>query len=631
MTSNSLEHKQETVLQRPRVRLVCSDRAMPFPEYRLLGLVGQGQFAQVYCAIHKQTGELVAIKQTRHHSEQLSQEPFVLNELCHPNIVCAQAMSLRGDGADAQAKADYQFVLDYCEAGTLRSQLDLAAQSVVLSPPSLIHIATDILKGLAYIHSHQVIHGDLKPENILLTYQLPATEAKTSRLMARISDFGSARFVDMPSRSRREIGSPTYAAPERFNGQSSYASDLYSAGVILYELLLGDRPFSGSPDYLRQAHQTQNVPFPQSLSSAVRQFLSQALNKQPEGRFGSAVEMLLSFQSLCESESSLCTSSTGRAKLELPAIESRRRWSFLVSTQSKLKMRAFSTSSLQHQADKIQQMLAIPAGHLIATDSAVYLLNLKEDLKPVIQLAQPSWIALSPKGNSLVLVPKAQQSQPMAGEFVSFQSFEKPDGDVVFHPLSFTEQSLNSADADITRVLSVGDRYILRVLTSPNAAKSYIECFTRKGKLIASFSLNLSLTYAAISSEPGQMAALSLPTATESAKLLLISLRPFYIHTVAYQSKDLHANPRGIGVFPWGFALIDEDGCLFLDRSARPVGRLNMKGITAIAPFSNCEALVAIASQNQPQTKGLQENTFPSEPSGLCAVDLNALNLDLVF
>ncbi len=251
--------------------------------YRLLGLVGQGQFAQVYCAAHRDTGQLVAIKQTRHAPENASQEPFVLAELKHRNLVACYEKT--------QTPTGYQFALEYCEGGTLRSHLTTHNPLPFHTTKSLI---TDILKGLSYLHQQAIVHNDLKPENIFLTH------AQNATLTAKIGDFGSARFVGLPNRSHREIGSPTYAAPERFNGESSYASDLYAVGVMLYEMLLGDRPFSGTPEALRHAHQTQAVPFPNALSSTNREIFATALHKQPDCRFKSAKAMLVALKNLEE-------------------------------------------------------------------------------------------------------------------------------------------------------------------------------------------------------------------------------------------------------------------------------------------------------------------------------------------
>ena len=248
--------------------------------YHLLGLVGQGQFAQVYCAIHQTTKQIVAIKKTRHARQTISQEYAILPQLKHPNIVACYNIEKEQD--------NNCFILEYCESGTLRHYLNAFHQlPLKQTKPILI----DILSALSYIHKKEIIHGDLKPENILLTQS-------SNGLTAKISDFGNACSITARNQPSREIGSPSYAAPERFTGQASYATDLYSVGIMLYEMLLGDRPFSGTPDQLALAHKHQPPHIPSTLSTPAKQLLTSALNKDPEQRFSSANEMLSAVKQL---------------------------------------------------------------------------------------------------------------------------------------------------------------------------------------------------------------------------------------------------------------------------------------------------------------------------------------------
>jgi len=253
-------------------------------DYRLLGLVGQGQFAQVYCAIHRRSGQVVAIKQVRHTRQQSSQESVLLPQLHHPNIVSCYTVEPSGGGD--------RLILEYCESGTLRHYLNALGKLSLQQSKSLF---TNILSALSHIHTRQWIHDDLKPENILLTY---GHSDRASGLMAKISDVGSACRVGTLNRSSQEIGSPFYAAPERFSGHASYASDLYSVGVILYEMLLGDRPFSGTPQELAYAHSYSPVHIPSTLSPAAAQLLGTALHKDSQQRFASADAMLSALQQL---------------------------------------------------------------------------------------------------------------------------------------------------------------------------------------------------------------------------------------------------------------------------------------------------------------------------------------------
>lgn len=647
MTSSDFSKHAQTHSPRPRVRLVRTDLANPFPEYRPIGLVGQGQFAQVHCAVHKQTGQLVAIKQTRHTPEHPSQEPLILGELCHSNLVCCQAI--------AQTNAGYQFVLDYCEAGTLRTYLEMNAQSAVLSPQRLTHIALDVLKGLRYIHSEQVIHGDLKPENILLTYQAQSVDQKSSQLVARIGDFGSARFSELPSQSRKEIGSPTYAAPERFEGQSSQVSDLYSAGVVLYELFFGERPFSGSPDYLRQAHQTQSIPFSNSVHLSVQSFFRRALHKLPKNRFDSADKMIDALEELCLSGA---IAALDRQSIYLdgdqlsvqPIEKEYGQIAFEDRPHSKLQT---SLNPLKTELPLlIHQLVPINRTCFGVTDNAVYSIDVERELRPVVHLQTPSQVAVSPDESWLLVLPKKARQpydrvkREVSGRLVYLRSTANAKGDRGIRSdrvISFQEQLPTHYHS--IQTVAIDRRHILRVSASMQANKSYIECFTRKGKRVVAFALNVSLSHATPSYEPYQLIATSATDTFKDSSVLLISLRPFQVRSVLLSPKDICSHLRGISAFPWGFSAIDDGGCLFLDRSACPVGRLNMPGIRAIAPLPDDKALIALSPQaasaevSQADSRStvytrddsLEKAPLSNESSALFVIDLRELDLDLVF
>ena len=249
-------------------------------KYRLLGLVGQGQFGRVFCAIHRQTGELVALKnleRERFSTHKFLRELRFLLSLQHPNIVTCKALEHTPTGRC--------LVMDYCEAGTLRSLMD---DEIKLALPQSLKLVTDILAGLEHAHSHGIIHCDIKPENILLNVQAYGWTAK-------ISDFGIARLIqelpELPT-DRGNTGSPAYMAPERFYGQYSPASDIYSVGVLLFELLAGHRPFSGTPLELMSAHLNQAVKLPESIPAIWQPIIVQALQKLAARRFHSAAAML---------------------------------------------------------------------------------------------------------------------------------------------------------------------------------------------------------------------------------------------------------------------------------------------------------------------------------------------------
>jgi serine/threonine-protein kinase len=263
----------------------------PFPEsprHRILKLVGQGQFGRVFCAVHKPSGKLVALKeldQKRFPTHKFLRELHFLSSLQHSNIITLQ-------GLEHTPTARY-IVMDYCEGGNLRNLMQPEGQL------SLVHglkLMTDVLAGLEHAHSRGVIHCDLKPENILLSLD-------STGWIARISDFGLAR-ISHELRTEKNIctGSPAYMAPERFYGKYSPASDLYAVGVMLFELAVGYRPFSGLPGELMSAHLNRPVEIPNTVPFLLRSVISTAMQKLPNHRFACAAQMLKSIQLATEVE-----------------------------------------------------------------------------------------------------------------------------------------------------------------------------------------------------------------------------------------------------------------------------------------------------------------------------------------
>lgn len=247
-------------------------------KYRLLGLVGQGQFGRVFCAIHRKTGRLVALKeldQQRFPTHKFLRELRFLLSLQQANIVTCHALEHTSTGRR-------YLIMDYCEGGTLRSLME---EDVRLNKAQTLKLVAEILAGLEHAHSRGIVHCDIKPENILLSLQ-------PTGWTARISDFGIARLSQELADTSDSMGSPAYMAPERFYGQYSHSSDLYAVGILLFELLVGYRPFSGPPGELMSAHLNQPVKVPETVPAALRLIILTALQKLPGRRFHSATEML---------------------------------------------------------------------------------------------------------------------------------------------------------------------------------------------------------------------------------------------------------------------------------------------------------------------------------------------------
>jgi serine/threonine protein kinase len=247
--------------------------------YHFLGLVGRGQYAKVFCAIHRATGAVVAVKEidpARSVTAAFLRELRLLVTLQHPNVVAWQGYHPGPSGR--------YLVMDYCEGGTLRQ---LMQRPVPID--QAVAIVADILRGLAHVHGRGIIHADVKPENILLRLAAGGWQAS-------LADFGIACWEAEAAQLDSLCGSLAYMAPERFGGELGQAADLYAIGIVLYELLVGDRPFSGTPADLEIAHLTALIDLPTHLPIALQQFLRQALSKSPADRFADAEAMLLALK-----------------------------------------------------------------------------------------------------------------------------------------------------------------------------------------------------------------------------------------------------------------------------------------------------------------------------------------------
>ncbi len=286
--------------------------------YRPLGLVAQGQFGKVYCAVHRASGRLVALKlldRQRSTTSQFLRELSSLLTLSHPALIQLRAIE--------QTDSGRCLVLDYSAGGTMRQLLEAPV------PPRqelMLHCLLQVLEGLAYAHGRGIVHCDVKPENILM-------QLEPQGWRACLTDFGIAQshlggdVMDCDPQFER-VGSPAYMAPERFAGEAYRASDLYSVGIILYEVLLGDRPFHGSPNALREAHRQEAVKFPKPLDIAFQKLLYRALSKSPDLRYESAKAMAKDLRHGLETMTSLFhhLASDGAALFSWPSPEAVLNW-----------------------------------------------------------------------------------------------------------------------------------------------------------------------------------------------------------------------------------------------------------------------------------------------------------------
>ncbi|MDX6314696.1 MAG: hypothetical protein QOF44_4160 [Streptomyces sp.] len=203
------------------------------------------------------------------------QERTALLSLDHPHIVGIRDLVVDG--------SDLALVMDLVRGTDLRSRLEREHR---LSPEAAVAIAADVADGLAAAHAAGVVHRDVKPENVLLDSAAPPGPGGAPP--ALLTDFGIARLVDSPRRTRatRIIGTPDYLAPEIIEGLPPRASvDIYALATVLYELIAGFTPFGGGhPGAVLRRHVTESVaPLP-DLPDELWQLLSQCLAKAPASR-----------------------------------------------------------------------------------------------------------------------------------------------------------------------------------------------------------------------------------------------------------------------------------------------------------------------------------------------------------
>ncbi len=208
----------------------------------------------------------------------------------HPNVLPI----IDADVYDGQVAIVSEFV----EGGSLDDKLKAKGR---LPVKEAIEITIGILNGLEYLHSKNILHRDIKPANILLQGNTP-----------RLADFGISRLIETSSISSTIIGTDAYMSPESFEGVRSVQTDIWSVGVVLYQLLKGNLPFS-------QEKQTEKMyailmkepePLPDEIPQRLKQIVSKALEKDrelgqnPPKRYQSTVQMREDLQNILHSISS---------------------------------------------------------------------------------------------------------------------------------------------------------------------------------------------------------------------------------------------------------------------------------------------------------------------------------------
>ena len=259
--------------------------------YSIESLVGVGGMAHVYRGTDVKTGNQIAVKVLKDEfldNEELvrrfKNESKAISILSHPNIVKVYDVSVTD-------KLQY-IVMEYVDGITLKEYLK--QRGGALTWKETVHFATQVLSALQHAHSKGIIHRDVKPQNIMLL-------ADGS---IKMMDFGIARFSRAQSQtvSDKAIGSVHYISPEQAKGERTDArTDIYSVGVMLYEMLSGRLPFDGDGAVSIAIMQISEKPKPLAeiapkTPAGLRQITEKAMEKDPDKRYQSAQEMLAAIE-----------------------------------------------------------------------------------------------------------------------------------------------------------------------------------------------------------------------------------------------------------------------------------------------------------------------------------------------
>ena len=213
-------------------------RGQTIGKYKILSPLGSGGFGTVYLAEDTWIGKKVAIKVPHRQNVDfgdLLHEPRLLATLSHPNIVSILT-------AEKQENIFF-IVMEYVPGETLEGVI---ARDGALDLPRSLDYTCQICNALDHAHQQNVIHRDLRPGNVLVT----------DSGVLKVADFGTSRFIEIAAHGTTVIGSPPFMAPEQFHGKAVFASDVYSLGITMYQMLTGVMPY--------------NTPTPQDLERLMR-------------------------------------------------------------------------------------------------------------------------------------------------------------------------------------------------------------------------------------------------------------------------------------------------------------------------------------------------------------------------
>jgi serine/threonine protein kinase len=298
--------------------------------YRLEAKLGSGGMSTVYLARDTTLDRPVAVKvMHREMSEQADQlerfrqEARAVAKLSHPNVVSV---------IDAGEDGGYPYIVfEYVEGETLKTRINRIG---ALDTQEALAYAIEIGRALTVAHARKMVHRDIKPQNVMID-----AEGR-----AKLTDFGISRQLEKDglTATGRVLGTTDYVAPEQAMGRGSdQRSDIYSLGVVLYEMLTGGVPFEAESQVgVAMKHVNEELPDVQAqrpeLSAATALVVERGTAKDPAQRYADIGEMIDDLSTALEVEAARAGSTTGEATSVLDAVppakrklSTRRRWSWV--------------------------------------------------------------------------------------------------------------------------------------------------------------------------------------------------------------------------------------------------------------------------------------------------------------
>ena len=307
-----------------------------FDRYELQELLGQGGLAEVWKAFDMQARRYVAIKFFRTNPQadsdfgmRFQREAQTIASLRHPNIVQYYDFSIAQPSGTKNITA--YIVMDYVDGGTLADYIGNTSRQGKFPPPAdIVRIFLSIGMAVEYAHQRGIVHGQLKPANVLLD------KRNTSRNTVGepvITDFGMVKLLGVPAGNTSGwFGTPVYTSPEQVMGSPADArSDIYSLGIMLYEMCAGTPPFPGhNPATIMMQHintaPTSPALINTGLPAALTTIIMRCIAKDPAARFPNASALLAALTQYIEQEEK--AGAINRAPTDMPIPMNSGQWDY---------------------------------------------------------------------------------------------------------------------------------------------------------------------------------------------------------------------------------------------------------------------------------------------------------------